>query len=107
MNFNIFFAKKNKHFKEIFFDTGHNKIKVNTNFNLNRKCNISEVQHQSLKQNGVLVLENALTEYEHNYIGMVCQSCGCVVYNCKISFVNEQNYYQYLEHLYGSESNTY
>ena len=68
MNFNIFFAKKNKHFKEIFFDTEHNKIKVNTNFNLNRKCNISEVQHQSLKQNGVLVLENALTEYEHNNI---------------------------------------
>ena len=51
-----------------------------------------------------LTYDQALTEYEHNYIGMVCQSCGCVIYNCKISFVNEQNYYHYLEYLYGSDS---
>ena len=68
MSFNIFFAKKNKHFKEFFFDTENNKTEVNTNFNLNGVHNINEIQFQSLKQNGILVLENALTEYEHNKI---------------------------------------
>ena len=65
-------------------------------------CNICDKHHTELTIE--LTYDEALTEYEHNYIGMVCQSCGCVIYKCKISFVNEPNYYNYLEYLYGSES---
>ena len=68
MNFNIYFAKKNKHFNEFFFDTENIKSEINTNFNLNEKYNINEIQFQCLKQNGILVLENALKKNEQNKI---------------------------------------
>jgi len=68
MNFNIFFAKKNKNFKEFFFDTESNKNSFNTNFNLNRGHNINEDHFQSLRKNGILILENALKEDEQNKI---------------------------------------
>ena len=32
MSFNIFFAKKNKNFKEFFFDTGNDEKKIATIF---------------------------------------------------------------------------
>ncbi len=68
VNFNIYFAKKNKHFNEFFFDTENIKSEINTNFNLNEKYNINEIQFQCLKQKGILVLENALTKNEQNKI---------------------------------------
>lgn len=68
MSFNVFFAKKNKHFKEFFFNTENNKTEISTNFNFNGMHDINEIQFQSLKHNGILVLENALTEHEHNKI---------------------------------------
>ena len=68
MSFNIFFAKKNKNFKEFFFDTGNDEKKVAANFSLNKDYHINEIQFQYLKQNGILVLENALPEHEQNKI---------------------------------------
>lgn len=68
MYLNIFFAKKNKNFKEFFFDIESSNSAFNTNFNLNRGHNVSEEHFQSLKQNGILILENALKEFEQNKI---------------------------------------
>ena len=65
MSFNLFFARKNKHFVKFFFETENNDNECNTNFNLNKNYHISEAQFQSLEKNGIIVLENALTESEH------------------------------------------
>lgn len=65
-------------------------------------CNMCDKCHTDLTTE--LNCDEALKEYENNYIGMVCQSCGSVIHKCKISFVNEQNYYHYLEYLYGLDS---
>jgi len=68
MNFYLFFAKKNKNFKEFFFDVEPDKNNINTNFNLNNDYNINEEHFQSLKKNGIIILENALKKEEHNKI---------------------------------------
>ena len=68
MNVNIFLAKKNKNFNEFFFDTKINESKIDTHFDLSKSNRIDETHFKSLKQNGVLVLENALVDHENQMI---------------------------------------
>ena len=44
-----------------------------------------------------LKYDEALKTYLNDYVGRKCSWCSCKIINCKISFVNEKNYYKYLE----------
>ena len=68
MNFNLFFIKKNKSFKEFFIDEPKSISDIKIYYNLNHNPEINETHLQSLKQNGILILENVLTDFEHNEI---------------------------------------
>ena len=64
-------------------------------------CSVCDKKHIELTT--PLTYDVALTVYENHYIGLVCRSCDCVIHNCKMSFVNEQNYYHHLEYLYEND----
>ena len=70
VNFWIFVSKRNISFKKYFFDQKDNEINKNKiTFDLNYKIeNLEEKCLDSLKQNGILILENALNKKEHNEI---------------------------------------
>ena len=68
INFNMFFAKKNKQFDDIFFKPVDKTNKVNIGFNMNNGFQLNEQHYNSLKENGVLVLKNALPEQEREEI---------------------------------------
>ncbi len=70
VNFWIFVSKKNVSFKKYFFDQKNDEIDKNKIvFDLNYKIeNLREECLDSLKQNGILILENTLNEKEHNEI---------------------------------------
>ena len=40
-----------------------------------------------------LKYDKALIVYDNDYVGKKCSWCNCKIINCKISFVNEKNYY--------------
>ena len=66
--FNLFIAKKNKQFEEIFFKSKDNTDKVSISFNVNNGFKFNEQHLKSLKENGILVLEEALPKQEHDEI---------------------------------------
>jgi len=68
INFNMFLAKKNKQFDDIFFKPIDKTKKVNISFNMNNRFQFNEQHYESLKENGALVLEKALPEQEHEEI---------------------------------------
>ena len=63
----IFFAKKNKYFKEIFFSDYPSKISTKINFDF-KNHRFDEEKFQILRDNGIIVLENVLNEKDCNAI---------------------------------------
>ena len=68
MNFNMFFVKKNKNMKKFFIEKQINVKQINTHYDLMQKSVITNQHLDSLNQNGIVVLENALTTEEHSKI---------------------------------------
>jgi len=67
IKFTIFFAKRNKQFKKIFFseNTNLNSKDIFLDF---KKQKFDEKKFQILKDNGIIILENILSHDEHNKI---------------------------------------
>ena len=65
------------------------------------ECNVCNKCHNDYTIE--LKYDEALKTYLNDYVGRKCSWCNCKILNCKISFVNEQNYYYMLDYWSSSE----
>ena len=67
IKFTIFLAKRNKNFQDVFFKRTPNLISQELKFDY-KENTIDDKQFQSLKDNGIVILENVLSSQELNEI---------------------------------------